>query len=94
MNLSRAVVSILKVIDSGYYTDVEVECVLQCILPSEHRSLVVQPNDQLDFTENMARRGNRSDGILESGRILPVQQVPPRRLGPKRHAIGGTRAQI
>jgi len=42
-------------------------------LPVEHRSRVVQPNTQLDFTENTALRRNWSDGMLGSARILGVQ---------------------
>ena len=43
-------------------------------LPSEHRSRVMQPNSQLDFTENRARKRNWSDRMLGSARILGVQR--------------------
>jgi hypothetical protein len=44
----------------------------RAFFPSEHRSAGVQARVQLDLTENKGQKGNRSDRILGSARILGV----------------------
>ncbi len=71
VNLPRAAVSILNVIDQA--TSQSRLC-CTTLLPSEHRSLAVQPSTQLDFTENRSLKRNCSDRILGSARIPAVQR--------------------
>ena len=64
MNLPRAAVSILKVIDqASWRTSLSRLCA--ALIPSiPGQLLVVQPSVQLDFSENRARKGNWSDRML------------------------------
>src|SRR5260370_36676455 len=71
VNLPRAAVSILKTIDQA-----TPQSQLCCtgILLSKHQPRAVQPNAQLDLTENRARKRNWSDRILGNARILGVER--------------------
>src|SRR5260370_7725284 len=74
VNLPRAAVSILKVIDQAISPTSQSWLCCTAFLPSEPRSRAVQPNSQLDFADNRARTRNWSDRILGRARILGVQR--------------------
>ena len=71
MNLPRAAVSILKVIDQA--TSQSRLCRLHSFHPTaDHKKCIRRP--KMEFVENKARNGNWSDRILGSPRILGVQR--------------------
>jgi hypothetical protein len=74
VNGPRAALSILKVI--GRTTSQRGRgAAVPHRIPSKNRSQAVQPNIQLHFTENRARKKNWSDRILGSARIPGVQRM-------------------
>jgi hypothetical protein len=77
VNLPRAAVSILKVIDRLFNQRCTGGCACATFLPSEHRPQAVQPSSQLDLSENRAESRTWSDRILETVRILRVERGGP-----------------
>src|ERR1700730_1929976 len=73
VNVSRSAVSILKVIDPGT-SQSQLCCTAFGSIPA--RSLL-QPNDQLDFTENRALQGKLSDAIWGKCRIFGSWKEEP-----------------